>query len=95
MASTVLSVSITDVFQFVTPPSFTLRFSESMASLSSPGSSDSETEEIPYTKSPLDDCRGCVATVRKTERTVRGFRNVASHKKSRTAGLAATHPNKR
>jgi hypothetical protein len=93
MASDVLYATSTTVpFQFVTPPIFTLRFSSSTSSLSSSGSaSDSESEEIPYTKSPLDGSRGCAATVRKTGRTVRGFKNAASYKKSRAAAAAA-HP---
>lgn len=79
----------TPVFQFDTPPTFTLRFSSSSSTLSSP-SSDSECEEVPYTKSPLDDSRGCITTVRKTAYKVRGVKHAApSHKKSRKGKVAA------
>ena len=74
MAFIDVSSVASEIFQFVTAPVFKLRFSESSSSLLSIDSvSDSDTEEIPYTKSPLDDSRGCATTVRKNRTHCKGF----------------------
>lgn len=68
--------------EFAVEPTFTLKHSSV-----SPSSSDSDTEDrvIPFTLSPLDECRGVKA--RNYAITVRGIHaaSPAKHKKTRKA----------
>lgn len=83
MSATLLQI------QFATEPHFVLKHSSV-----SPSSSDSDTEDhvIPFTLSPLDECRGVKA--RNYAITVRGIHHATaspSHKKKKRRAAARAH----
>lgn len=72
------------IIEFATEPTFTLKHSSV-----SPSSSDSDTEDrvVPFTLSPLDECRGVKA--RNYAVLVRGVH--AAHKKHKAKTHKKTH----
>jgi hypothetical protein len=71
--------------EFATEPHFTLKYSSV-----SPSSSDSDTEDriVPFTLSPLDECRGVKA--RNYAITVRGV-HATAHKKTKKRHTTRAH----
>jgi hypothetical protein len=70
--------TLVDTICFAVPPTFALR------SCSSPSSEDSDTEDgfmVPFTTSPLDECRGGSSSEKSPTR-LRGYA-AATHKKKR------------
>ncbi len=70
---------LVDIIRFADPPHFTLR-----SHTSSPSSEDSDAEDgfvVPFTTSPLDECRGSTAS-EKSPTKLRGYATT-THKKKR------------
>lgn len=71
--------ALVDTIRFATEPHFTLR-----SYAASPSSEDSDAEDgfvVPFTTSPLDECRGSVAS-EKSPTKLRGYAST-THKKKR------------
>jgi len=71
--------ALVETIRFAEPPQFTLR-----SYASSPSSEDSDAEDgfvVPFTTSPLDECRGGTAS-EKSPTKIRGYAT-ATHKKKR------------
>ncbi len=71
--------ALVDTIRFAIEPHFTLR------SCSTPSSEDSDTEDgfnVPFTTSPLDECRGGSSGSEKSPTRVRGYA-ASTHKKKR------------
>jgi hypothetical protein len=77
--------TLVDTIRFAVPPVFTLH------SCSTPSSEDSDTEDgfnVPFTTSPLDECRGrvSVSSSEKSPTRIRGYAASTHKKKRRSAG---------